>query len=163
MTESLLSRASNALRILTGHDSDVNLKYVYGDKWWEPINVLRRDLELEIAREAKVEDIYLSYDHQVGKWCVDPEPPKVIRTGAEVIHAKIVTRDLYGEKNKRPFAWRWEYKPEHRHGDNAKHEWYTTTTPPNEQDLRFRNYEPLYTETDVKKKAEELHTAFMNS
>lgn len=44
-------------------------------------------------------DIYLNYDHQTGQWCVSDSPPKVIRTGSEVIHARVVTRDLYGDGN----------------------------------------------------------------
>ena len=35
-------------------------------------------------------DFWLQYDHQVGRWCVENKPPKVIRTGAEVIHTREV-------------------------------------------------------------------------
>ncbi len=35
-------------------------------------------------------DFWLNYDHQAGKWCVENEPPKVTRPGAEVIHTREV-------------------------------------------------------------------------
>lgn len=40
------------------------------------------------AGKAVGRDFYLMYDHQIGKWCVQNEPFKVIRTGADVIHTK---------------------------------------------------------------------------
>ena len=36
-------------------------------------------------------DFWLHYDHQTGRWCVEERPPKVIRTGAEVIHTREVS------------------------------------------------------------------------
>jgi hypothetical protein len=38
--------------------------------------------------KAPARDFWLQYDHQVGQWCVENEPPKVTRSGAEVIHTR---------------------------------------------------------------------------
>ncbi|TIN80749.1 hypothetical protein [Mesorhizobium sp.] len=42
-------------------------------------------------------EFWLHYDHQVGKWCVGNEPPKVIRTGAEIIHTREVLPAMEAE------------------------------------------------------------------
>lgn len=45
----LAMRAANVLRIVTGHDSGANLRHRYGEKWWEPIEALEKELRASIS------------------------------------------------------------------------------------------------------------------
>lgn len=63
-----------------------------------------RDLEAAIQRlvptpkapdpspslEAAAREFWLNYDIQAGLWCVEQHPPKVVRSGSEVIHVREV-------------------------------------------------------------------------
>lgn len=44
----------------------------------------------DIDGPAGLRDYWLHYDQTAGKWCVENDPPKVIRAGAEVIHVREV-------------------------------------------------------------------------
>lgn len=45
----------------------------------------------EVVDDLPPGEFWMFYDHQTGRWCVyDDGPPKVIRTGAEVIHVREV-------------------------------------------------------------------------
>ena len=39
-----IEAAATALRIFNGHDSGANLRYKYGEKWWEKISEIEADL-----------------------------------------------------------------------------------------------------------------------
>ena len=53
------------------------------------------------ADECSTSDMWLYYDHQIGRWIVNDHNPKVVRTGAEVIHVRRVGAvDEAGERNK---------------------------------------------------------------
>lgn len=41
----VIRRAAEALRVFNGHDSGANLRHRYGEKWWEAITKLERDLQ----------------------------------------------------------------------------------------------------------------------
>lgn len=62
---------------------------------------MRDDLAATIARATTLpatapadgtgRDFWLQYDNTAGMWCVENEPLKVVRTGAEVIHTREVS------------------------------------------------------------------------
>lgn len=68
-----------------GLDAFVNLRLV-----WPKLLAASPAHPLPQGEAPAARDFWLHYDHQVGRWCVENEPPKVIRTGAEVIHTREV-------------------------------------------------------------------------
>jgi len=49
-----------------------------------------------------------------------------------------------GVTQEAPAAWQYRYKAEYRYGEHASPDWYLIGVAPDEQDLRYREYRPLY-------------------
>jgi hypothetical protein len=56
-------------------------------------------------------EFWLHYDHQVGRWCVEQESPKVIRHGAEIIHVREIVQPDPTPRGGEPMAWIGDRKP----------------------------------------------------
>ena len=50
--DAIIKEAVKALRIWTGHDSGPNMRHHYGERWWEPINAIRNNLESLLSEKS---------------------------------------------------------------------------------------------------------------
>ncbi|QIG69747.1 hypothetical protein EVB81_178 [Rhizobium phage RHph_I46] len=47
-----------------------------------------------VAPEMLGKTLWIAYDHQTGKWCVEEKPFEVVRPGMEILRATVVATEV---------------------------------------------------------------------